>query len=224
VADTNTETSAPVTARRRGRLPALDPETERQTILEAAMRVLRRSGFDRATLDEVLAEASLSTRAFYRHYSSKDELLLALYREEAAALASRLERLVGAAETPLEALEAWIDDVLGIGYTARRAARAGLLRPTGAARDAAGWGESRHVAIEMFTRPLVTLFEDGRAGGIFPTTDPERDARTIYTIAFGVLDDVREEQSTLTREEALAHVMRFSLSALGVPAGSKSCR
>jgi AcrR family transcriptional regulator len=36
----------------------------------------------------------VSTRAFYRHFESKDELFLAMLREETDALAERLDRTV----------------------------------------------------------------------------------------------------------------------------------
>ena len=35
----------------------------------------------------------MSTRAFYRHFESKDELFLAMLRQEADALAGRLDRI-----------------------------------------------------------------------------------------------------------------------------------
>src|ERR1700742_1454507 len=102
------------TGRRRGRPPALAPDDERRAILDAPLRVLRRSGFDRATLDEVLTEAGLSTRAFYRHYSSKDELLVAWAEQGVGGVATRLARLMATAPGPLEAVAVWVDDILAI--------------------------------------------------------------------------------------------------------------
>src|SRR5258708_6405150 len=111
-ADDDTDPGRGSIPRRRGRPPALAPDDERRTIHEATLRVLRRSGYERATLDEVLTEAGLSTRAFYRHYSSKDELLLALYQLEVEAVSARLAGVVAAAEGPIDAVTAWVDDVL----------------------------------------------------------------------------------------------------------------
>jgi AcrR family transcriptional regulator len=39
---------------------------------------------------DILNEADLSTRSFYRHFASKDQLLCALFRREAEAAAARL--------------------------------------------------------------------------------------------------------------------------------------
>lgn len=200
---------------RRGRQPALDPETERRAILDATLRVLRRSGYDRATLDEVLAEASLSTRAFYRHYSSKDELLAALFREETRSLASRIEKAIAAAADPIGGLTAWIDEILAITYEQKRSARAGLLRATGAG-DAAAREESRRSSMFLLTEPLQDLLADGLADGTFPDARPEVDARTIYTITFGLLEGPGGERQFDTGEGARDHLLRYVLPALGV--------
>src|SRR5947199_263952 len=63
-------------------------DTEERALVEAAHRAMRRNGFSGATVADILAEAGLSTRAFYRHFASKDELLLAMYRRDSSAVAA----------------------------------------------------------------------------------------------------------------------------------------
>ncbi len=53
----------------------------RARLLEAATRVLARSGFERATLDEIVREAGFSKGAFYVHFESKDDLFWAMLEE-----------------------------------------------------------------------------------------------------------------------------------------------
>ena len=43
------------------------------------------------TIAAVLARAGLSTRAFYRHFESKDELFLAMLEQESSSLVKRLD-------------------------------------------------------------------------------------------------------------------------------------
>ena len=205
--------------RRRGRQPALPSDEEQRLILDATLRVLRRRDFDRATLDEVLSEAGLSTRALYRHYSSKDELLVALFRREATALATILRRMVAEADDPVAGVQAWVEEILAIGYEARRAARAGLLRLPGN-RDAAGLVEVRHAAAEALTEPLVEVLERGRADGSFPDADPPADARTIHALAFHFVEEASGPRRRADRADAVAQVLRYALPALGatVPA------
>ncbi len=75
-------------------------EVERKAILDAALRVMRKNGYAEAQIGDILSEAQLSTRAFYRHFDTKDDVLLALFRDNAEATASRLAEKVAAAATP----------------------------------------------------------------------------------------------------------------------------
>lgn len=64
----------PVPKRRR-------PEETRQRLLEAAVGVFARNGYERATVDEIVREAGFSKGAFYVHFESKDDLFWAMLEE-----------------------------------------------------------------------------------------------------------------------------------------------
>ena len=49
--------------------------------MEAATGVLARSGFDRATVDEIVREAGFSKGAFYVHFETKEDLFWAMLEE-----------------------------------------------------------------------------------------------------------------------------------------------
>lgn len=178
------------------------------------MAVLRRSGFERATLEEVLAECGLGTRAFYRHFSSKDDLLITLYRREAEASVRRITRRVTMAETPLGKLEVWIDDLLSIGFDGRRASRARVLWSIGA-RSATGYDSENARSTAALIEPLVSVLEEGQDRGVFPDADPAADAATISAIAWDVIAALRLQPSRFDAERARAHVLRFDLGAVG---------
>lgn len=58
--------------------PACYGRPEKQAaILEAATRVFLREGYERASVDEIAAEANVSKRTVYNHFSDKRELFLA---------------------------------------------------------------------------------------------------------------------------------------------------
>jgi TetR/AcrR family fatty acid metabolism transcriptional regulator len=78
---------APLRRRRR--------EETRARLLEAAASVLARSGFDRATLDEIVREAGFSKGAFYVHFESKDDLFWAMLEER---ISRQQEALRGAVD------------------------------------------------------------------------------------------------------------------------------
>lgn len=51
--------------------------TTRQKLTEAAVRRFYRDGFNNVGLDQVLADVGISKTAFYKHFSSKEDLVLA---------------------------------------------------------------------------------------------------------------------------------------------------
>ncbi len=70
--------------------------TEVRQLLEAAYRVVARTGHLDPPVRAILAEAGLSNPAFYRHFRGKDELLLVMLDEGRRGLAEYLDRRTGA--------------------------------------------------------------------------------------------------------------------------------
>lgn len=93
-------TAQPTPKRRRSR------EETRGRLLEAALGVFARNGFERATVDEIVREAGFSKGAFYVHFESKEDLFWEILRERI--------------ETQQQALRASIQPGLDVGETERR--------------------------------------------------------------------------------------------------------
>src|SRR5262249_15925982 len=66
-----------------GRPRNYDPATERDMLVRATRRLLWRNRYTDVTLAAILDESGLHTRAFYRHFHTKDDVLLAIYLEDA---------------------------------------------------------------------------------------------------------------------------------------------
>lgn len=49
----------------------------RERIVEAARRLFNRHGFEQVSIDQIMADASLTRGGFYNHFASKDELYAA---------------------------------------------------------------------------------------------------------------------------------------------------
>jgi AcrR family transcriptional regulator len=210
---------AHVDARKRlGRPRQLDPERERALLLSAAMKVMRRNGFARASVADILEEAGLSTRAFYRHFESKDDLVGALYHADAEKAAARLAERVAAAPTPEAGLGAWIDEILSFAYDARRAQRVSVMSSE-AARLSVPESEQR-AAQALLAAPLLSVLEAGQRDGSFPATDPVNDANTIHRLVFGLVMDSIAGRPRLDRDAARAHALRFCRAALLPPVGA----
>ncbi len=166
----------PATEGRTGRARRFDPDTELELLFDATLTVLRRNDYSDVAIADILEEAGLSTRSFYRHFQSKDELLLTLYRRDAEVAAGRLRARVSKAATPAAALEAWIDEILSFRFDRRKAVRVALLGAA-SARRAEGYGREAIHAGRILSAPLLELLETGRRDGAFPASDPRATPR-----------------------------------------------
>ena len=153
-----------------GRPRRYESADELRILLDSALAVMQRNGYADAAVAHILREADLSTRSFYRHFESKDQLLCALCRREAEQAAARLSANVGAAGNPLSALHAWIDEILGLEVPVEGAGRqVGLPQDVGhrCVRVAVALhdGEGRIEEDAQFVGALVTAWPPRRPHG-----------------------------------------------------------
>jgi AcrR family transcriptional regulator len=184
-----------------------------RALVEAALTVLRRQGAAGLTVAEVLAEAGLSTRAFYRHFASKDELLLALFDADNEVVAARVEASINSASDPEAALDAWIDQQLALAYAPRRSKRTQVLSAEGRRLQHEFPDEFARIEAGVLA-PLERVLEAGRADGSFPHTEPARDARSIHAVTWALVE-ARLAGDETDLASARAHIRRFCLPALG---------
>ncbi|OMC40799.1 TetR family transcriptional regulator [Mycobacterium sp. GA-1841] len=80
--------------------------------MATALELVQESGQANFTLQTLAERANMSVRTFYQHFSSKDELLLALYEDVTARYTEAIREQVEAADGPVGRLEAWCRGVL----------------------------------------------------------------------------------------------------------------
>ena len=184
-----------------------------QLLVAAGRKLLHRDGAAEMTIADVLSEAGLSTRAFYRHFASKSDLLLAIYDHEVDRYRPLLQRRLDAASTPREGLVAWIDELLAAAFEPRRGERTRAMFTWAIPLQQEFPAEFSAVRAAL-TDPLVAVLEAGRSDGTFPNTDPGRDAAFIRALTW---DLVEEHLSGVEIDaiEAREQVLRFCLPALG---------
>lgn len=193
-------------------------EDERLRIIEAAYTALGATSGAAVSVSEILAAAGLSTRAFYRHFDSKDGLLMALLRQETEAMQLRLQAAVDAAPAPPEQLRAWIAEFLRVSSTPRRRQRA-LLFASGEVTRARGYAAERDRMRAAHEQGILAVLGRGLRDGSFPWAVLPSDAKAIRS----VIDRVFEEQirgvGVVGADEAAEQVVDFAFRALGVRAG-----
>jgi AcrR family transcriptional regulator len=197
-----------------GRPRRFDPEDEPRLLFEAALAVMQRNGYTDAAVADILAEAGMSTRSFYRHFESKDQLLCALYRHEAGQVAERLATRVAEAASPLAALDSWIEEIMSLGYHPRKAARVAVLGSPGAMR-AEGYADESKRAMKLLIAPLQAVLAEGLRDGTFPLADPVGDAPLVQSVAWTAAGLNPLRAPARARAEAFGAVRSFCLRALG---------
>ncbi len=188
-------------------------DAEARALVEAGMAVLRRSTATKLTVADVLDEAGLSTRAFYRHFQSKDELILAVYQHDNRRSIDRLRARMGGAGSPLEALVKWIEYCLGLGFAPRRARRTMTLWREGGRLWAQYPGEYNAI-VEGLVQPLTQVLERGRDEGAFPQADPHHDALSIHAVVWRLVERKLGGDDSFELASATDYVLRFCLPAL----------
>ncbi len=186
---------------------------ERSRIIEAAYRCLVDTGGGGLSVTGVLNAAGLSTRAFYRHFDSKDALLLAMFRRDSDRVHAELTAAADAAPTPPEALRAWIFGFLSLTADPRRRRRV-LVMSCGELMGTAGYAAERARMTAGHRAAIAAILERGRADGSLPWADPDADARTI-TAALSAAFQERMAQPPGSAEGAAEQVADFAFRALG---------
>jgi AcrR family transcriptional regulator len=187
---------------------------EREQIMRAAYRLIQQNGSRETSVHDVLRETGFSTRAFYRHFRSKDELVIEMYRVDSDRVTEGLAAAVAAAPTPLAALTAWIDQSLGVVYDARRLRHAAVLSSPEVA-GAQGFAEVQVAGLESQRAPLVALLRDGKEQGAFPLAEPEADAFAIQAVVLAHMRSRLVGGSSPTRADARGHTVELFRRALG---------
>lgn len=187
---------------------------ERAGIIRAAYACLSAPHTGPVSVAAILDMAGMSTRAFYRHFESKDELFLAMLKRDSDAVARRLKTL--AEETPggpAAQLRAWIDHLLGLAYDPPSRAHAVVL-DSDEVRVAKGYREASGKLRADREAILADILRRGRNDGTFPLAEPALDAAAIHALvdrAFAA----PTLQLAPERERLVGYVVDFALRALG---------
>ncbi len=108
-------------------MPKPDIEDTGQRILDTALDLFRRDGFDSTTMRGIASKAGVATGAAYYYYPSKDAIVLAFYRRACEEMQPRLE----AALQGVTGLEARLHELIHVKlnyFAPNRAVLRALLR------------------------------------------------------------------------------------------------
>lgn len=194
--------------------PDTASDDDRGCIIDAAYRCLSEPHTGPIPVAAILQRAGVSTRAFYRLFESKDELFLAMLRQESAALANRLDHIADeVTDAPVDQLKAWIDGMFGLVYDPQVRQHLTVI-DSDEVRAAKGYRETREQAHVDRERSLVAILRRGRSEGSFPLADPAHDAMAISALVSREMS-LRGRGDGCELQRAKGRVLSFALRALG---------
>ncbi|WP_435582431.1 TetR/AcrR family transcriptional regulator [Amycolatopsis thermoflava] len=85
-----------------------DARRNQKALLDAAAAVFVASGVE-APIRDIAAKAGVGTATIYRHFPTRADLIIAVYRHQVEALAEAGPVLLAASATPYAALAEWLD-------------------------------------------------------------------------------------------------------------------
>ncbi|PWB74531.1 MAG: hypothetical protein C3F07_07300 [Anaerolineales bacterium] len=159
-------------------------EETRTRIMEAAIKLFSNNGYNKASVDEICAEAGISKGAFYHHFKSKQELFLALLDGWLQTIDSAIEAAkdLPAPKTFTRMTEAfpYIFETAGDGLPMF------LEFWLQASRDKKIW-EASIAPYRRYHKHFTSLIKKGVEEGSFVEVDPELASRMIVSTAMGLL-------------------------------------
>jgi AcrR family transcriptional regulator len=155
-------------------------------LVESARELVWDAGGPSFTVTQVVAAAGTSLKSFYRCFPGKDELLVALFEDDARRGAAALVSMVDVEADPLERLR-----VVVVGLFRFLTVEGRLPYAAALVREHLRLAESHPDQLRGVLHPFVGVFEDAvaaaQASGVVRAGDARRDARTLFHLVLSHL-------------------------------------
>ncbi|NNU47956.1 TetR/AcrR family transcriptional regulator [Rhizobium sp. WYCCWR 11279] len=178
-----------------------DAAEKRQHIVETAYRLFKRDGFHATGIDKIIAEAAVAKMTMYRHFPSKDGLIVEVLDWRAERFKRQLDRLAEASLSPQESIlaifdwhERWFNSPDFHGCLFQHAL--------------AEFGEPKHVVFEAVTRQKRDLQE--RLQRILAQSIPEDRAKQAAMSLFMLIEGATLLAQMAQGKEAINNARRIA--------------
>ncbi|MHB1582963.1 MAG: TetR/AcrR family transcriptional regulator [Acidimicrobiales bacterium] len=183
-----------------------------QRIVEAALALSEETGGATFSIQQVVTRAKVALQTFYRHFGSKDALLLAMLEESVGAGTAAMRRQVDAEPDPLVALHRLVTEPIAAGTAGQGASMSAIVRehyrllelfPEEVARSSA-----RYAAVVA-----ETIRRAGSAGLVEPF-DVDAQADLIGDLVLSQFHRVRLAATHVPASELAERCWRFCFASL----------
>lgn len=167
-----------------------DARRNQQALLDAAASVFIASGVE-APVRDIAAEAGVGVATIYRHFPTRADLVIAVYRHQVEACAEAGPDLLAAGPTPHAALARWVD--LFADFLVTKHGLAAAMRA-----DTAGFERLHAYFLDRLLPTCAALLDAATASGeIRPGIDAYELMRGIGNLCIGAEDDPRYDARRL---------------------------
>ncbi|WP_330255121.1 TetR/AcrR family transcriptional regulator [Nocardia sp. NBC_00565] len=152
---------------------------EVEAILAAAVEVMERDAPAPPRVSDIIAAAGSSNKAFYRYFSGKDDLILAVMERGVGLVATYLDHRMSQVDEPARRVAVWIEGMLA------QVADPDLIRASRAVTVQLAAITDRGIADAEIARPL----RDRLSGSVaaLGCADPERDTDAVFIAVLGLM-------------------------------------
>ncbi len=182
-------------------------------LVESARDLVWDAGGPTFTVNQVVAAAGTSLKSFYLCFAGKDELLVALFEDDARRGADALTSMVDVEGEPLERLR-----VVVVGLFRFLTVEGRLPYAAALVREHLRLAESHPDQLRGVLHPFVGVFEDAvaaaQATGAVRAGDPRRDARTLFHLVLSHLHALICHQIEEPPTEVAEELWAFCSAAL----------
>lgn len=169
------------------------------------------------TIPALVARAGMSSKTFYRHFASRDDLLLAVFEEEQAIAAHLVQKAVDADAEPVARLRAAVMAYLGLPGRYRNT-KVRQSRVQDGQRLRALYTERVYGASAAMRGIFRGVVEDLVAAGLTEVDDADFTARTLLHVLNTHIGDTAFDTS-MDATQGTELVWRFCARALQLQAG-----
>ena len=167
-----------------------DAQRNKETLLEAAAAVFVRSGVE-APVRDIAAEAGVGMGTIYRHFPTRADLIIAVYRHQVEACAEAGPALLASSATPHAALGQWIN--LFVDVLVTKHGLAAVLRS-----DSSGFDTLHAYFLDRLVPVCTELLDAAAASGeIRPGLEAFELMRGVGNLCIGADSDPRYDPRRL---------------------------
>jgi len=147
-----------------------DPQTTRERILDAALKIFSHKGFHDTRLDEIVEESSTSKGAIYFHFPNKERLFLALVDQFADLLERRVNEAIRKEERGIARVRVALETCLDTFGRYRMPAKILLVQAVGLGNT---FENKRTEVTDRFARLIERYLEEAIDEGDISRVDTE---------------------------------------------------